>query len=238
MMTDGAPAVRRPPEPTIPGVVRAAAHRPRSRTGALLLVALAVVGGFWLLAAAIPSLNPFGSETVDRSQPAVLKSIEKLSQYRAASANLQVIVDVEEDANLLPSFLKGERTLFVAAGRVDAAVDFGRLRGRNVQVSADRRSVTLALPSPTLTEPQLDLDRSRVYDRDRGLLDRIESVFEDSPTADQPLFELAQQKLLEAARADASLTKAAQDNTRSMLTGLLRGLGFERVTVRFEQPPT
>jgi len=32
------------------------------------------------------------------------------------------------------------------------------------------------------------------------------------------------------------LIERAQDNTRKMLEGMMGGLGFERVTVRFEQP--
>jgi hypothetical protein len=37
----------------------------------------------------------------------------------------------------------------------------------------------------------VDPNRSRVYDRDRGLFDRLESVFEDSPTGDRELFALS-----------------------------------------------
>ena len=50
-------------------------------------------------------LNPFGSDTKDRSQPVLLRSLENLSDYHAASANMQVVVDVEEDARLLYCFI-------------------------------------------------------------------------------------------------------------------------------------
>ena len=206
------------------------------------LVRTIVVGAFLigvglLLAVAVPSLNPFASETIDRSGPAVLRSIERLNEYRAASANLEVVVDVEEDIALLPGFIKGEKALLVAAGRVDAKVDFSGLRGNALTVSEDRRSVEIVLPAPTLAEPQLDLDRTRVFDRERGLFDRIESVFEDSPTSDRELLLLAERKLAAAARADGGVLTAAEENTRQMLTELLRGLGFETVTVGFERPP-
>ena len=198
----------------------------------LMYVVLVVVAV--LAIRALPDLNPFGSETVDRSQPAVLRSIEKLSEYRAATANLEVIVDVEQDANLLPSFLKGERVLFVAGGSVDAFVDFA---DPEVVVGDDGDAVTITLPPPQLAEAVIDLERSRVYDRDRGLLDRVESVFEDSPTSDQDLIALSQDKLEAAAREDAGLQAAAERNTRQMLVGLLTGLGFESVTVRFAESP-
>ncbi len=141
-----------------------------------LLAVVAVV----LLAGA---LNPFGTDTKDRSQPVLLKSLENLSDFRAATANMQVVVDVEQDSRLLPSFIKGERTLFVAAGTVDAAVDFRGLSADEgaVKVSSDRRSVRLTLPAAKLLEPRLDPDRTRVYDRDRGVLDRVRTPSRTGP---------------------------------------------------------
>ena len=204
----------------------------------LVVVAAAVVLGVVLLSTAIPGfpdLNPFDTETKDRSQPAVLRSIERLTEYRAATANLEVIVDVEEDG-ILPGFLQGEKTLLVAAGRVDASVDFRNLGRRGLQVSEDRRSVTITLPAARLQEARVDLDRSRVFDRDRGLLDRIGSVFQDNPSNERELLILAERKLEAAAAADRGVLQAAERNTRAMLESLMRGLGFERVTVRFERP--
>jgi hypothetical protein len=205
--------------------------------GALLLVALAAV--VIAVPALVPDLNPFREEERDRSGPVLLKSLEDLSEYRAARANLQVIVDLERDARLLPSFIKGERTLFVAAGTVDAAVDFAgisRTPGA-VVVSEDRKAATITLPAPRLTETRLDTRRSRVYDRDRGLFDRVGEALSDDGGADQQqLYGLAETKLREAASSDPQLVENAKRNTSAMLTGLLRGLGFERVTVRFRPP--
>jgi hypothetical protein len=212
-------------------------HVRRRLSGPVLLIA-AAVALIVLLPALIPALNPFKEETVDRSGPVLLKSLENLSEYRAASANLQVVVDVEKDTNLVPSFIKGERTLFVAAGNVDAAVDFGGL-GKSpdaVRVSGDRKEVAITLPPARLTEARPDPERSRVYDRDRGALDRIGEAFSDDGGAAQPeLYVLAEQKLTEAAASDPALLRTAERNTRSMLEGMMRGLGFEKVTIRFER---
>ena len=209
-----------------------------ARLGGLLAfaaVAVALVIGVPRL---LPDLNPFGEETKDRSQPVLIKSLENLSDYHAATANMQVVVDIEQDAKLLPSFIKGERTLFVAAGSVDAAIDFSNLSrdSEAVKVSDDRRAVTLTLPAPKLTEPRLEPDRSRVYDRDRGVLDRVEDALSDRPGDEQPLYRAATDKLAEAAAADPQLIRTAERNTRGMLTGLLQGLGFERITIEFRAP--
>jgi len=201
-------------------------------------VVAALVLGVVVLASAVPGLpdlNPFDTETEDRSGPVVLRSLERLTQYRAASANLEVIVDVEEDG-ILPGFLQGEKTLLVAAGRVDASVDFRGLGPRALQVSEDRRAVTITLPAARLEKAQVDLERSRVFDRDRGLLDRIGCVFQDNPSNERELLLLAERKLAAAAASDRGVLQAAERNTRAMLDSLMRGLGFERVTVRFERP--
>jgi hypothetical protein len=204
----------------------------------LVLVA-AVVALLIALPALVPALNPFKEETVDRSGPVLLKSLQDLDEYRAASANLQVVVDVEQDTGLVPSWIKGERTLFVAAGSVDAAVDF-RALGKSagaLRVNDDRSAVAVTLPPAHLTDARLDQERSRIYDRDRGVLDRVGDALSDDGGADQQqLYVLAERKLAEAAAADPEILARAEENTRSMLEGMMRGLGFERVTVRFERP--
>ena len=179
--------------------------------------------------------SPFGTETVDRSNPAVLKSIENLRDFRAASGHFEVIVDVEQDTRFVPAKVKGERVLFVAIGSVDAGVDFTGLEDGAVEVSNDRRSVSLELPPATLREPELDLERSYVYDRDRGAIDRLQSLFGDEPEIERELYPLAEEKLVDAARDGSGLLARAERNTRLMLEGLLRSLGFTRVEVRFSE---
>ncbi|MDQ5834768.1 MAG: DUF4230 domain-containing protein [Actinomycetota bacterium] len=221
---------------------RAAPERPPkrrvSRAAIVLLSLAAFIGAAAFLLDQLPSLNPFATETKDRSQPAVLKSIERLSEYRAASAQLQVIVDVEEDADYLPSFILGEKTLLVAGGNVDAGVDFRGLDKDALRVSEDRRTVSITLPQPTLSEAELDLERTRVFDSDRGLLDRVGDAFSDNPSEERALLLLAEDKLEAAAATDAGVMSAARENTRAMLEGLMRGLGFTRVTVRFAPAQT
>ena len=213
----------------------------RRASRALALVAV-VVGALILLPAIIPgldSLNPFKTETEDRSQPVLLKSLSRLSEYRAASANLQVPVEVREDVGVLPDFIAGKKTLLIASGTVDASVDFSQLRGENVKVDDDRTSVTLTLPSARLSEARVDLEKTHVFDTARGLVNRVGDAFGDGGADEERrLLALAQRKLAEAARAEPQLLRNAEENTRAMLEVMMRGLGFERVTIRFAPPAT
>ena len=197
------------------------------------MIVVALLAGAGRLGGLLPSLpNPFGSETIDRTQPALLQSLADLHEYHAATANFQVIVDTEKDTRFVPSFIRGERTVFVAGGSVDAIVDFSRLDGRSIEVSPDRTAVTVVLPAPTMAEPTVDPDSSRVVSRDRGVLDRAGSAFSDNPTSERPLVLAAQEQMrVEAARSD--LRAKAEENTRRMLEGMLGALGFTSVNVSF-----
>jgi hypothetical protein len=179
--------------------------------------------------------NPFTTQEVDRTGPAVLKALNDLHEYRAATGSYQVMVDVEKDAKYFPSFLRGERTLFLAQGSVDAAVDFSGLGPQAVTVNPDH-SVTISLPHAQLTKPVLDTAASHVVDRDRGLLDRLGSVFSDSPTGEQALYAAAEPKL-RAAATESGVVQRADENTTQMLTNLLAGLGFDKVTITWQDNP-
>ncbi len=188
--------------------------------GVLGFVALAALGVAGLFGLA----NPFGTEEIDRSQPPILKSIEDIDEYHAAVGNFEVILDVEEDVNWVPSFIAGERSLFVAAGTVDAYVDFSGLAEGDVVLSEDGTTAEIRLPEAELAEPNLDQERTYLYDQDRGLADRIEDALSTDDQGD--VYELAEEKLRTAA-AESELTDQARENTEAMLTGLGQSLGVE-----------
>jgi len=198
------------------------------------ILVIAIFGGVSWVRGVIPDFhNPFAETTVDRSGPAVLKSIQDLNEYHAATGNFQQIVDLRK-SSALPDSILGERTLFVAVGSVDAIVDFTQVGRGAVQVSDDRRSATITLPRPRLSDAQVDVGKSYVYDRDKGLFNQIGSLFGSTTDDQRQLYTLAQQRIHAAAQNGAGLVPRAEDNTRKMLQSLLRALGFTSVAVNFQ----
>lgn len=206
--------------------------------GAVVLVIALVVVALLRFSSWRPSLtNPFGTRTIDRSQPALLLSLQDLAIYKAGTANLQLIIDLEKDARFVPSFIKGERTLFVAAGSVDAEVDFSRIDKGAIKVSGDRRTAEITLPHPALGKVRIDPNASYVASRQRGILDRLGAVVAGDPDSQRELYQLADRRIRDAA-LQSDLLPRAEQNTRATLEGMLRGLGYTRVTVIFTGPRT
>ena len=181
--------------------------------------------------------NPFAARRVDRSPPVLLKAIEDLKVFKAASGNFQVVVDLEEGSRGIPLIVKGQRTLFLAGGSVDAEVDFSSIGEGAIKVSEDGRRAEITLPRARLTPARVDPEQSRVISRDRGLLDRLGSVLSDNPTSERELYRLAAARM-QAAAEESDLKARAEQNTTAMLQSMLRSLGYQEVTVTYRDPPS
>lgn len=196
--------------------------------GALLVGAFIV--GFKLIG------SPFSTTEKDHSAPPILLELNNLSNYHAAQARLEVTLDIEKDVKWVPSFIAGERVQFVGVGTVDAEVDFSGLQENAVAYNQKTKSVTITLPHATMSEPVLDRELSHVMNRDRGLINRVGGLFVDNPTSEKALFDKTADKLAEAA-AQTDLIQRAEENTRAMLTTMLRSAGLTDVVVQFADAP-
>ena len=232
---DEAPLDVEPPQgPPVPQT-----RRPVPRTVwffvvvAVLVVAMGLSASFVIRA--IGDVNPFKNglvtqRTDDRSGQAVLKAVNDLDRFQAASGYYEVVNDVQHSTDHVPSFLSGSRVLFVAAGTVDVSVDLAALGSGAVTVDKSRTSATIALPKPQLSPARLDLARSHVYSEEEGLLDRLRG---GSAQDMKEVYDLSTKRLDQAAQQTGELTTRAEANTRTMLQGLLRSLGYTDVTVTF-----
>jgi hypothetical protein len=197
---------------------------PLWRVGRVVAVVLVVIVALLWLVSKVPNLNPFATETQDRSGPAVLQSVRDLSQYHAAEGDFQVVVDLEHDVAWVPDFIAGSHTLFVARGSVSAYIDFETLSDKALTIDTEKKTVQVRLPAPKLAKPNLDQEHTYVYSQDRGVWDSVKGLFEAEDQRE--LFVMAEKKIGEAAN-ETGLTMRAERNTRQMLTGLFTSLGYK-----------
>lgn len=206
------------------------------RSGLKLGVALLLVIAGFPLARNVAALadrigNPFGSQREERVDPAVLTALSDLDELHAATAELQVVVEIEDDTRLLPDFVSGRQTTLLAAGSVDGVVDLG---GADLTEAKDG-SIVVTLPAATLGDVVVDHARSEVLDRDRGAIDRLADAVGD-PVDDQALFVLAADELARSA-SESDLLAQAEANARATVEQLLADAGVEQVTVVFTPAP-
>jgi hypothetical protein len=172
------------------------------------------------------------SETVEETSVPLLITMRNISDYHAATGTYQTLVErtVDEPG---PAWLSGERIAVYAVGNVDAVVDFSKLTEDDIEVSDDRRAVSIHLPAATLTNAALDPMETRVVGMDRGLFNRINDAASDVPPDYRDLYTSAQGRLNQAAYA-SELRVRGEQNTVHMLTGMIQSLGFEKVEITFE----
>ncbi len=160
------------------------------------------------------------STRIDLSQPAVVHRIQQLQRLETVVYSMDKIVVGQREGKILPDFLVGDRLLLLAQGQVVAGVDFSRLQVTDV--SLDRKRARVRLPAAEIFFTRLDNQNTRVYSRETGVLVSVD------PKLETEVRQEAEQQLHDAAMQDGILN-TAQQNARSTVTGLLKGLGFESV---------
>lgn len=200
-------------------------------------MAVVVVAALGVVAVlAIAAFDPFETETVDRSGPAVLTQVRKLEQFTAAEGSFTQDVDIEHDAKYLPDFVAGERVTALVTGTVRATVDFSGLDDDAVSVSEDGTAITLTLPEPVLSDADIEESSARIINRDRGLVDRFDDLISGNPTDDTPLFAEAERKV-EKAASESDLVEEARRNTEVWLETFLGAAGFDEVVINWQDTP-
>ena len=181
-------------------------------------------------------MTPFATETLDRSQPALLQSLQRIDEYRAARANLQQIVDVEQDAKLAALLHQGRADRHGRAGDVDATVDFRTIGPKAVR-SPPSAGVVITLPAARLSRARLDLT-ARASSTTIAACSiapaRLSATV--ARTISASCWPQAQRKLDTAARADRDCCPRPSATPRRCCEARPCA-GYERVTVRFEKPP-
>lgn len=160
--------------------------------------------------------------TLDTSAPAVIDRIRKLNRLETITYSIDKIVEGERSSPVIPNFLVGDKLLLIAHGEVIAGIDLSQLKAGDVSVHGD--AVHIHLPAAEVLTSRVDNQRTRVYSRTTGLLVPAD------PNLESIVRQAAEVQIVEAAKTDGILDKAAQ-NARASITTLLYSLGFHTVDV-------
>ena len=162
--------------------------------------------------------------TTLRDRGGTILQIRGLNRLETQSFSVERVVEASVERGNPLDLLLGDRLLLIASGDVVAGVDLSKLKDSDVTISQDGKSVTLKLPPSEIFSKQLNNDRTRVYDRQSGLLAPKNKDLETQAR------QQAEGEIMNAACESGIMQRAANDAQRSM-EQFLKLLDFQSVTV-------
>jgi hypothetical protein len=164
-----------------------------------------------------------GHSLIRIDQPTVVRQIVQLQRLETVKFTMDKIISGERDTPYFPKFLVSDRLLLVVHGEVIAGVDLTALQPADVTLQGS--TVTVHVPSAQILVTKLDNEKTRVYSRDTGLFSSPD------PNLESEVRQEAERQLQQAA-LDGGILKSADENARTTVASLLRGLGFAKVDFR------
>ncbi len=188
-----------------------------------LLVTFFAIGIIWTF---LSIQNVFTPKTTITISDGVLKELRSLNRLETASFTVEKIIDAGTSGNAFSEFLYGDRILLIANGQIIAGFDLSNLKEEEVVING--KEIKLILPKPQILVTTLDNNKTRVYDRKRGILSQGDKDLEAKARL------AAEQSIYEAA-CKGNILEEASNNARKQLGALLKALGFETVTIEIPQ---
>lgn len=160
----------------------------------------------------------------------VVQQVRGASELTTAVYSMESVVPTSRERTL-GGYVIGKTTLlYIAHGEVRAGVDLAALQPEDVQALGP--NLTLRLPPPKVLDSKIDVNRSKVYDYDRGFMGL-------GPDVAPELQELAQRetlaKIVETACTDG-LLQSANDRAKLAVSQLLATAGYAEVSVEIQPP--
>lgn len=168
-----------------------------------------------------------GKTSINLSQPSVIKEIRSLQRLETTSFTIEKVIDAgTTNDNIYSQLLFGDKILLIAHGQVIAGFDLSQMSEKDIKIKGT--NINLKLPPPQILVATLDNSQTRVYDRQRGLLNSGEKDLESEART-------AAEKSIREAACKGDILNQAADNGRKQITALLYAFGFTEVTL--EIPP-
>ncbi|MBP9691038.1 DUF4230 domain-containing protein [Candidatus Woesebacteria bacterium] len=187
-----------------------------------------LIGGFFVLILivglllAITSITLVKKSTIRADGASVITQIQKLHRLETAQFTIETIIEAGAKDERFGGILFGDKLLLIANGQVVAGVDFASVTEENITI--DDSQLSISLPATEIFSVNLDSTKTRVYDRQQGLLSKADKDLENEARV------AAEGKIRQAACEGGIMIEAAS-NAKQQLEALLSTLGFTSVSV-------
>jgi len=153
----------------------------------------------------------------------VVQQVREVSELSTAVFTMEAVVPSRRERTLAGVTVGSTTLLYIARGEVRAGIDLSQLRPSDVAVNGDQ--LTIQLPPARILDQKIDVNRSSVYDYDRGFLNLgPESAIELQSVANQA----ALSKIVTAACEQGILDQAG-DRAQLVVQQLMNTTGQSAV---------
>jgi hypothetical protein len=155
----------------------------------------------------------------------VVDKIRGIQELATTVYTVETIVPTSADRKLGEITLATTKLLYIARGEVRAGIDLSLLTDRDISIN--RNILKIDLPAPQILDSKIDVDRSRVYNYDRGFLGL-------GPDVAPQLQTLAQRQTLAEIVTTAcndGVLNTANERAKNAISQLLATSNFDRVQI-------
>lgn len=195
----------------------------------LLFLANLLMGGSSWVAGLRKFLTIEVSEPQADISTLIVKQIRSASELTTAVYTMETVVPTEQNRAVGPLKFTS-KLIYIAYGEVEAGIDLSQLDAQDITLTENQ--ITVKLPPPEILDSEIDLERSKVYHYDRGVLNF-------GPDAAHQLQTLAQKTTLEkivTAACEQDILGQASDRAKVAMTQLLNLSGHENVEIQVAAP--
>ncbi len=161
----------------------------------------------------------------------VLQNVQDEARLLTVTADYQKNLVAEQRSDLFWGLL-GEQLIFEAHGTVAAGIDLSQLTEADIVVVGPD-TVWIRLPKAAIFDdlPVLDTQKSKILDRDTGLLTRAD------PDLETAVRQQAEYEILLVAQEDTSLLERANTNAQEEISKIIKSIGFTEVVFYEDEFP-
>ncbi|MGF1539380.1 MAG: DUF4230 domain-containing protein [Pleurocapsa sp.] len=98
----------------------------------------------------------------------IVQKIQEIQELTTTIYSMETIVPTSADRRWGDFSLGKTKLLYIGHGEVRAGIDLSQLAVEDIQINRDR--ILIELPPAQILDSKVDVNRSRVYDYDRGFL--------------------------------------------------------------------
>lgn len=205
-------------------------------TGGILLMALLLGFGMWRSGSRFfevlhTMFNLSSSKPEAEIRSLIIRQIRGASELTTAVFTMEAVVPAHQNRTLGGYKIGTTTLLYIAHGEVRAGVDLANLDADDVQVVND--TIQLQLPAPRILDSKIDVNRSSVYDYDRGFL----SLGPDVAPQLQMFAQRETLKKIVTTACNEGILNQANDRAELVVEKLLNTAGYKQVDVKTQLPP-